>query len=410
MCAHAVPLHRLLKWLTHPSKHFHKHVKPYHCKHADCKAAGKGFSSPNDLARHMKSVHHECADDDVLYICRHGTCGEKNKPKLWPRADNFRSHLTKVHQIQVKTEDLLKNYIHKYGQDCFPPLLVPSPLHNTRPSNVNQELKGVGTVLTCDDPQTSTITLSDSEDVLPEVSLADQPRLDRLPDEASRGNTSLNRLFQPHSQHPQSDTMPMQPTREDEIRFIHPQILNGRNESHALNSISGGARNPIYRIRDEGRQLQPYNQDLYGARSLQDTQDSENTSDEEDAASTPKPTGNARNAPSSVVRHRGLDSPQYSSEDTGDMTETESTRRSIPVHEVIRDFLRSRDSDQILGLLKSFPKQLLESALRDSEAEAEAEAEAETEDGNAEQSRSSLKPLHPCNECKKTFKRPCELK
>lgn len=93
-------------------KHSARHEKPYKCTYETCTKAKQGFSTPNDLARHKKTVHREHNENDPIYICHHGGCSRK-KEKLWPRADNFRSHLSRSHNINLKADSDLGEYRHK---------------------------------------------------------------------------------------------------------------------------------------------------------------------------------------------------------------------------------------------------------------------------------------------------------
>ncbi|KAL6830850.1 hypothetical protein J3E69DRAFT_353993 [Trichoderma sp. SZMC 28015] len=93
-------------------KHSARHEKPYKCTYETCSKAKQGFSTPNDLARHKKTVHREHNENDPIYICHHGGCSRK-KEKLWPRADNFRSHLSRSHNINLKADSDLGEYRHK---------------------------------------------------------------------------------------------------------------------------------------------------------------------------------------------------------------------------------------------------------------------------------------------------------
>ncbi|KAJ6783641.1 hypothetical protein PWT90_05803 [Aphanocladium album] len=71
----------------------------------------EGFSTPNDLQRHKASVHKEAS---FGYLCSHPDCtrsGEKSK--IWPRKDNFRTHLLKVHKIEITPEEADAEYRHK---------------------------------------------------------------------------------------------------------------------------------------------------------------------------------------------------------------------------------------------------------------------------------------------------------
>ncbi|KAJ4361561.1 hypothetical protein N0V85_009393, partial [Neurospora sp. IMI 360204] len=86
--------------------------KSWFCEHCSeyvkTKSELKGFSTKNDLQRHLASVHKKYT---VVYHCCHGNCPTKTKKeKDWPRADNFRQHLKRVHQIFLKAEDDLKKY------------------------------------------------------------------------------------------------------------------------------------------------------------------------------------------------------------------------------------------------------------------------------------------------------------
>ncbi|KAK8042008.1 hypothetical protein PG993_006531 [Apiospora rasikravindrae] len=85
-------------------KHRQRHTKPFTCNVPGC-GRTEGFSTPNDLDRHKRSVHPEESPVGSRFQCPHGSC--KNKDKIWPRADNFRAHLKRVHRIEkVKDEDL----------------------------------------------------------------------------------------------------------------------------------------------------------------------------------------------------------------------------------------------------------------------------------------------------------------
>ncbi|EHK45134.1 hypothetical protein TRIATDRAFT_318671 [Trichoderma atroviride IMI 206040] len=90
-------------------KHDHRHNRPYKCDYKDCTKAIRGFSTTNDLTRHKRTVHREHDSNAPTFICRHYPCTTK-KEKLWPRADNFRSHLYRSHSITIKADDDLREY------------------------------------------------------------------------------------------------------------------------------------------------------------------------------------------------------------------------------------------------------------------------------------------------------------
>lgn len=76
-----------------------KHVKNFVCKEQGCKRGGKGFSTINDLDRHKKSVHNIGITKSKSYRCAAEGC--QNKHKVWPRLDNFKQHIDRMH----KTDD-----------------------------------------------------------------------------------------------------------------------------------------------------------------------------------------------------------------------------------------------------------------------------------------------------------------
>lgn len=93
------------------SKHIARHKKPHTCSVAGCPRSKEGFSTRNDLERHKKSLHPDLGTCGDRYICRLGTCGSKEK--IWPRADNFRSHLDRVHRKKLTADDNLEEFLYQ---------------------------------------------------------------------------------------------------------------------------------------------------------------------------------------------------------------------------------------------------------------------------------------------------------
>jgi len=85
-------------------KHVLRHSKPFTCDEPDCKRGGKGFTTTNDLERHKKSVH-RIGLDAGSYQCASPYC--KNPHKVWPRLDNFKQHIDRMHGDEDH-EDLIK--------------------------------------------------------------------------------------------------------------------------------------------------------------------------------------------------------------------------------------------------------------------------------------------------------------
>ncbi|KAL6878779.1 hypothetical protein J3F83DRAFT_255888 [Trichoderma novae-zelandiae] len=104
----------VLKTKSELKKHRHRHNKPYKCNYESCPKVVQGFSTPNDLSRHKRTVHREHNENVPVFICRHDPCSSK-KEKLWPRADNFRSHLSRSHDIHLKADNDLIRYRHQLG-------------------------------------------------------------------------------------------------------------------------------------------------------------------------------------------------------------------------------------------------------------------------------------------------------
>lgn len=91
------------------SKHKQKHEKPYHCDVPNC-TRKEGFGTPNDVDRHKRSCHPDQITNGKYYRCTVQGC--RNKEKKWPRADNFRSHLKRLHGL-VPGEEALEAYVYK---------------------------------------------------------------------------------------------------------------------------------------------------------------------------------------------------------------------------------------------------------------------------------------------------------
>ncbi|KAI8648153.1 hypothetical protein NCS56_01547500 [Fusarium sp. Ph1] len=91
-------------------KHMNTHTLPFRCDFQGCPRE-VGFSTRNDLDRHKKNVHKDWSVDSAIFICPFSTCRQPGK--LWPRADNFRAHLNRVHGKQYSASDDLTEYVHR---------------------------------------------------------------------------------------------------------------------------------------------------------------------------------------------------------------------------------------------------------------------------------------------------------
>ncbi|KAI0896758.1 hypothetical protein F4806DRAFT_496062 [Annulohypoxylon nitens] len=98
---------RVLKTKSEFKKHKQRHDKPFKCNVKNC-TRREGFSTPNDLDRHIRSLHPEEDATGNRYRCPIGAC--KTKDKIWPRADNFRAHMKRVHHKDQMSDDDLDQY------------------------------------------------------------------------------------------------------------------------------------------------------------------------------------------------------------------------------------------------------------------------------------------------------------
>lgn len=94
-----IPAHR---------KHELTHTKPHCCNVPGCdRGLFRGFPTVNDLRRHMKSRHQIFPTNVVskVYRCAAVDCNDIHK--LWPRLDNFKQHIDRLHRGEDK-DDLVR--------------------------------------------------------------------------------------------------------------------------------------------------------------------------------------------------------------------------------------------------------------------------------------------------------------
>lgn len=77
-------------------KHEARHRKLFKCDESGCPRK-EGFGTINDLARHKKCVHNQEPErgPKMMYMCYGKRCPRPNKK--WPRLDNFKQHLGRMH-------------------------------------------------------------------------------------------------------------------------------------------------------------------------------------------------------------------------------------------------------------------------------------------------------------------------
>ncbi|KAL3424271.1 C2H2 type zinc finger domain protein [Phlyctema vagabunda] len=110
-------------------KHHLRHTKPFVCNVPEC-SRKDGFSTVNDLDRHKRSKHPHISPStrNKAFHCIFPGC--KSKDKVWPRLDNFKSHLKRVHSLgEAHLDELVKqaetnDHIAKASdQDTYQPQL-----------------------------------------------------------------------------------------------------------------------------------------------------------------------------------------------------------------------------------------------------------------------------------------------
>lgn len=93
-------------------KHDARHRKLFKCDEPNC-SRKEGFGTINDLARHKKCVHNKEPErgPKMMYLCFGKNCPRPNKK--WPRLDNFKQHLSRMHH-EEDGDALLKKSMDWY--------------------------------------------------------------------------------------------------------------------------------------------------------------------------------------------------------------------------------------------------------------------------------------------------------
>jgi hypothetical protein len=107
-----------------------KHHKFFLCDFPGCKRSAQGFGTINDLERHKKSVHgmRPTHGSTKSWVCASEDCQGKNK--RWPRYDNFKQHVVRLHPKE-NMEELITRYF-KTLHLAFNMTYVLSDLKSTR--------------------------------------------------------------------------------------------------------------------------------------------------------------------------------------------------------------------------------------------------------------------------------------
>ncbi|KAL6700691.1 hypothetical protein J3F84DRAFT_402678 [Trichoderma pleuroticola] len=442
-------------------KHSARHIKPYKCTYETCSKAKQGFSTPNDLARHKKTVHREHNDNDPMYICRHGTCARK-KEKLWPRADNFRSHLYRSHNIFLKADSDLGEY--RYKPDTAKPLGIQDKTRSTahvNPGHRPMQLQDIPLVYTCPHqpcPQTKGKTWSRADDFRAHLSRDHNMELDNglkgypfqleaAEAHALRGVGSSIADVDPEPRPAQLQDSP--DLRGDQVSTTASgQVQNESSKQSNLpltqTCLTSGDRPPLMRpsILDALKMSSVPGSETLASHPMADLTCADEGSLGESEAMLPRDEVIAESfdhegddvigdeemldrqeplmlqiaSPTASVQLKadspqdGIPEPLIATQTPGEVLEasTEAPPADTPVFESCKasellPFLKNAPTGDILSLLRNIPKDLLEQALK---------PEDQSACGNDDSSDPGehQKAEIICPECKKAFSRNCELR
>ncbi|EAW15108.1 putative C2H2 finger domain protein [Aspergillus clavatus NRRL 1] len=116
-------------------KHEARHRKMFRCDEPNC-SRKEGFGTINDLARHKKCVHKQEPErgPKILYMCFGHNCPRRQK--RWPRLDNFRQHLSRMHKDE-DADGLLRRSQEWYEATALKLHDLPVPVDDQIPQEVS---------------------------------------------------------------------------------------------------------------------------------------------------------------------------------------------------------------------------------------------------------------------------------
>ncbi|CAO2652118.1 Nn.00g004010.m01.CDS01 [Neocucurbitaria sp. VM-36] len=91
--------------LTFSRNHMLKHTKLFKCDVVGCRRADLGFSTADDLERHVQNVHRTGGITWTHYQCMVEDCTNRNK--VWPQLSTFKKHIMEMHP-QEDQDDLIQ--------------------------------------------------------------------------------------------------------------------------------------------------------------------------------------------------------------------------------------------------------------------------------------------------------------
>ncbi|UZP36041.1 hypothetical protein NXS19_003857 [Fusarium pseudograminearum] len=338
-------------------KHELKHTRPWCCNVSGCSRI-KGFTSKNDLDRHKRTVHSDQTVSGRAFVCNIGSCAKKTK--IWPRADNFRNHLERMHHKSYSANDDLTEYVYR-----------PIP---------SQGLEGIGgSAMAYLQAQEQSPNLAHPSAILSSRGHSGDRRTSQL----QLGISGLSRG--PACISIERDISGLAPVRESEENFIRPDILSG----------------PIPVPQDRWSGPSPSGEDAPGdyITTSESGQHDDATPDNMDGV---QESGTSETEASSISDNSSSQQP-----DIGmmDVDEAQQNPRAVTLSDQSSLDSSNISPDLTYEILDKIPKEVIASYMKKHSTEIRDETPKSDVPGGKSQGN-----IYKCQDCDKTFPRLCELK
>ncbi|KAJ3492430.1 hypothetical protein NLG97_g5402 [Lecanicillium saksenae] len=362
---------KICKSQSNLKKHELTHSRPHLCNYRGCSKSTEGFSTPNDLQRHKASVHKEAS---FGYQCTHPDCTRGGEPKIWPRKDNFRTHLSKVHKIEISPETADSEYRIK-----------PDPqIENTGVPNDIPAFEGLTSPSL--DVQLPDANTHVADPVLMDT---DQPQYDsQQTTSAIMSDVSYYPVYdanpQPSSQHPSFQGVALQ-----------ADVSFGAESAQSLPvHQSGSFCNQSF----AAPSLPMTTSDMFGTQSTVNNAGYQ-------AAPPQGRLSQDTNGMDDVPRMRSPRTSSVFSAPRGSYTVASSQATTQTIDALCHDTLVSEGytPSQLVATLATYPAELLEQALK-------SKPQSSCTSNEPEDMSGSRSGAYPCSQCAKVCNRACELK
>ncbi|KAK1828291.1 hypothetical protein QBC39DRAFT_333424 [Podospora conica] len=397
------------------NKHKSRHEKPHMCQEPGCPRK-MGFGTSNDLLRHQQSVH---GADGIKYRCTEGSCLDKVQ-KDWPRADNFKQHLKRMHQIELGSDPDLSKYERRVSaspsqSQAKLTMLSSSPWIGLDPSQ--SSLPGPS------DRETSFRQLEDrAMHVSQEIQQLPGPQEMEARQDQGPLTEFINDSVSPHVLDHESPV-----GMDDTLRGLadpqtHAEALTPGTSDDSY-SLEGGSicpaaltSTPRYGSTQEYHHSDITNHSIQGSPLVQnhpgqdavidlesqDAADGDNSCDAASEDEATDPSTESTTSQDESTRH-GLAQPKGSREESNEPYQTAVLSS--------KETVNAMDIDEASALVMSLhEKGVLDKILSRLGYQKTKEDEDDKNPKEKFQSPSLAYGREACPECDKTFKRPCELK